>query len=318
MAIRTASMLIHPDELSQKWIRRAADSGVPTLALHPPGGKNAHHTMAELLQRMDDPAYRALLDEAAAAGLQIEYEMHAARYLLPAELFAQHPEWFRMNKEGERTPDLNCCVTNEEALDYMAERAAEAAKKLYRNSRRVFFWTDDAHDAFCHCPKCAQYSPSDQQLLVMNHLLRRLKKDDPQAEMPYLAYFECLQPPTKVKPEEGIFLEYAPIERDMHKPIAGTGDAAPLEALLDTFGREKAKVLEYWLDNSLFSKWTKPPKHFAADVPVVQADVPWYEGLGFADISTFACFLGADYEELHGEPDISPFAKAVTARMKKE
>ena len=136
--------------------------------------------------------------------------------------------------------------------------------------------------------------------------------------MPYLAYFECLQPPTKVKPEAGIFLEYAPIERDMHKPIAGTGDAATLEALLNTFGRENAKVLEYWLDNSLFSGWKKPPKPFEADVAVVQADVPWYAGLGFSDISTFACFLGEDYEALHGEPDISSFAQAVCALLKKE
>ena len=139
MAIRTASMLIHPEELSEKWIRRAADSGIPTLALHPPGGKNAHKTMEDLLQRMGDPAYRALLDKVAAAGLKIEYEMHAARYLLPEELFAEHPQWFRMNKDGERTPDFNCCVTNTEALDYMAERAAAAAKTLYRSSHR-YFW----------------------------------------------------------------------------------------------------------------------------------------------------------------------------------
>lgn len=318
MAVLTASMLVHPDELTPKWIRRAQASGIPTLGLHPPGGKEAHNTLADLLRRLEEPAYRALLDEAAVAGLSIEYEMHAARYLLPAELFEAHPQWFRMNLSGERTTDFNCCVTNTEALDYMAERAAQTAKRLYRSSHRYFFWTDDAHDAFCHCPNCAQYSASDQQLLVVNHLLRRLQKDDPQAKMPYLAYFECLQPPAKVKPAPGVFLEYAPIERDMHKPIAGTGDAATLEALLDVFGREDAKVLEYWLDNSLFSGWKKPPKPFKADEPVVQADVPWYASLGFADISTFACFLGEDYEALHGEPDISPFAEAVCALLKKE
>ena len=183
---------------------------------------------------------------------------------------------------------------------------------------------DDERDAFCHCEKCSKYSPSDQQLIIMNRILAELKKDDPEAELAYLAYFGTLPPPCKVKPDEGIFLEYAPIDRDHHKALSdetnekNVSQNCHLPALLDFFGTEKAKVLDYWLDNSLFSNWTRPPKPFTADKEVVAADFEYYAKLGFRDISTFACYLGADYVELHGDPDITPFAEAFYRLNNKE
>ena len=40
----------------------------------------------------------------------------------------------------------------------------------------------------------------------------------------------------------------------------------------------------------------------------MRADFEFYRSLGFEDFSSFACYLGEDYEELHGEVDITPFA----------
>ena len=80
-----------------------------------------------------------------------------------------------------------------------------------------------------------------------------------------------------------------------------------ISPLLSFFGNKGAKVLEYWLDNSLFSGWKKPPKAFSADKSSILTDVEYYKAMGFEQISTFACFLGDDYEVLYGEADISPF-----------
>jgi len=323
MKIDTASLLIHPEELSRKWIDRCVSLGIPTIALHPVGGVRAPRTMRAMLELLETPEYRLLLDEAAEKGLTIEYEMHAARYFLPFSEFERHPEWFRMNEKGERTPDMNCCASNEEALDFIARRAAEAATKLYRSTHRYFFWLDDAHDAFCHCPKCAEYSSSDQQLIVMNRILKELRRIDPEATLANLAYYSTLTPPEKITPDEGIFLEYAPIDRDHHTPLSqggndkNTSQNRYIGELLKIFGEENAKVLDYWLDNSLFSEWKKPPMPFSADEKVIHADFDYYSNLGFRDISCFACYLGADYEELHGEPDIMAFADAYR-RLKKD
>ena len=313
----TVSLLIHPDELNRKWIDRCVSLGIPTLSLHPVGGFRSPLTMKDLLEKLKTADYRALIDEAIEKGLTIEYEMHAARYFLPKTEFESHPEWFRMDTEGNRTPKLYCCASSKEGLDFIAKRAAEAAKGLYRSSHRYFFWMDDSkEDIRCHCPECEKYSASDQQLLIMNRILEELRKDDPEATLAYLAYYDTLVPPTKIKPADGIFLEYAPIDRDFHKPLSDANDEKNesqyrhLKALLEFFGKDTAKALDYWLDNSLFSNWTKPPQPFTADADVIHADFDHYRALGFRDISTFACYLGEDYIALHGEPDITPFAKA--------
>lgn len=308
--MKNASLLIHPEELSRKWIDRMAKHGVPTLGLHPVGGKTADESLRRLVdEQVNDPEFRALLDYAHEKGLNIEYEIHAARYLLPASEFEKHPEWFRMKEDGERTPDFNLCASNEEALDYFAEQAAALAKKLYRNSDRYFLWLDDVKNSSCHCPACKNLTPSDQQEIILNRMVQRMRRDNPNATLAYLAYVDRIEPPTNVKPAEGIFLEYAPIERNFHAPLDGSTQSKPLEALLSLFDVKSAKVLDYWYDNSLFSKWTKPPKPFAVDEPVLEADFAFYRSLGFEDIGCFACYLGEDYEELHGDVDISAFGR---------
>lgn len=310
----TGSVLIHPDELDRIWIDEAVRLGIPRIGLHPEGGREAHKSLAGMLKMLETPEYRATLDYANEKGIEIEYEMHAARYLLPAEEFTAHPEWFRLSADGKRVPDLNCCASNPEAIGYMAKRAAETALKLYRSTKRFFFWMDDARDSACRCPDCSGYTPSEQQLIVMNAIVTELRKHIPGAKLAYLAYADCKAPPVKVKAAEGIFLEYAPMDRDFHIPMDDPSSEKNArqcvypKPLLELFGAEEAKLLEYWLDNSMFSGWKKPPKSFTPDKPVIAADGRYYKSLGFRDLSTFACFLGYDYREQFGMPDVTPFA----------
>ena len=308
--MNTCSLLIHPHELSKSWIDRMVKNKIPTIALHPVGGPKSHENLKDLIERCKTKEFQSLIDYAYENGLNVEYEMHSMSYLLPRELFEKKPEWFRINKDGVRSSDWFCCAHNDEALDYIAERAAELAKSLYRSTDRYFFWLDDSRDSACYCDKCKGMSASDQQLKILNHILRRLKQDNPNAKLAYLAYFECLQPPVNVKPEKDIFVEFAPFDRDYHKPIEGNNQGETLSELLKTFGKDTAKILDYWYDNSLYSNYKKPPKEFSADVPVIEADFAYYRKLGFEDISSFACYFGDDYTELYGEVDISAFSKA--------
>ena len=305
------SILIHPDELSKIWIDRMVRENIDVIALHPPGGIKAHETLAKMLEMLEDPEYRALLDYAAEQGLKIEYEMHAAGYLLPKELFASHPEYFRLNEKGERVADMNFCVSNEEALDIVVKRAADLAKKLYRSEPSYYFWLDDGINIHCRCPKCQKLNPSDQLLTVVNAMLKEIKKDRPEAKMAYLAYYDSMMLPENVKQDEDVFVEYAPISKyKKNAEEAAAKEKAMLADLLVHFGTKDSKVLEYWIDNSLFSGWRKPPKKMNADAEAAKKDVREYTDMGFEYISVFGCYLGPDYEELHGEPDISAFTKA--------
>jgi hypothetical protein len=121
-----------------------------------------------------------------------------------------------------------------------------------------------------------------------------------------------------IKPADGIFLQYAPFNRDHDKPLddpdsqRNRQERLHLVQLLAYFGKENAQVLDYWLDNSLFSGWQKPPKEFHLRKNVLRRDLRFYRDLGFRHIMTFACYLGQDYRQLHGDtPDILDYGKAL-------
>lgn len=302
-------VLVHPHELSVRWIEQAVREGIDVLGLHPVGGPAAKDSCAALVRLLDDPEFIRLVDLAKSKGLTVEYEIHAMGWLLPRNLFETHPEYFLIDENGERNPARNFCVSNEEAMQIVERNAVALAKKLHGSSHRFYLWLDDTNSLRCHCPKCAKLSGSDQQLLVVNRLVKALRKEFPDAQVPYLAYYGTLEPPTQVKPCEGVFLEYAPMAKYKRPDSDGYRTYVPMEQkylvpLMEMFGRENTKVLEYWIDNSMYSNYTKPPKILNVDPEQVKKDIAFYKSLGIEDITTFACYLGQDYEELYGEPDI--------------
>ena len=139
--------------------------------------------------------------------------------------------------------------------------------------------------------------------------LLRLRAAIPGAKVCFLAYHGTEKAPEQIMPEEGVFLEYAPMSRDFAAPASAVSQEAKdnIARLMEVFGAEDATVLEYWYDNSMFSGWTKPPKAFTPRNDLIPGDLRWYESLGFAHIASFACYLGEDYVNLHGQPDISAF-----------
>jgi len=311
----TKTILIHPEELDLKWIKIAKQNNIDRISIHPKGGSKAYDSVVYLMKKLLDPSFLKLIDQVYEEGMSIEYEMHIVRYLLPTSEYQNHREWFRQNANGERVADNNFCASNNEALDYISNQCEKVARKLYRNSHRYFFWLDDVKEnGGCCCDKCKKYSISEQQLIINKAMLKGIRRYDPKASLAYLAYNEtAYDPPVKIKPEEGIFLEYAPMDRDYHIPINDCSsiknqkNIEALPKLIECFGIENAKILEYWLDNSLFSNWQKPPKEFIGDKKTIQKDIEYYTSLGFSDLSTFACFLGEDYRKLYGDADISSF-----------
>lgn len=314
------SMLVFIDELSKKWIDRLADTGVGTIGLHPYGGRLAVRSLENLLEMLKTSNYRDLIDYAHVCGLEVEYEMHAAGYLLPRELFSAHPEYFRMNEKGERVNDWNLCVSNSDAVELFAKNAAELALSLYGSSHNFYFWLDDGHDIHCHCPKCRNLSPSDQQLFLVNRMAREIRKHIPDARVAYLAYMNSLVPPTEFSAEDGVFLEYAPFEKYTAKGENAAeiieNEKRSIAPLKKIFEKEPSKVLEYWYDNSMYSHWEKPPVKFVADEVAMCRDIEEYFDMGFDAVSTFACFLGEDYEKLHGDVNVLPFVDCVRRHSK--
>lgn len=313
MKLTRRGIIVHPEELTLAWLDRMAEARLNTLGLHPVGGVHADQSLQRAIDLHPLPESRRLRAEAALRGISVEYEAHVMAWLLPRHLFDRHPDWFRMDEKGGRAADFNLCASNPDALDYVSERTALLAELLDTGTSKYYYWIDDVCGYSCHCPECRALSPSDQQMRMVNAMLRGLRKYDRSAKLCYLAYVDALEVPKKVAPLDGVFLEYAPIRRNHHRPIddpdcdENRREVAPLRALLDYFGAKDARVLDYWMDNSLFSGWKKPPKPFSLDEVTMRRDVEFYASLGFENITAFGCYLGPDYQSLYGEPPLKTY-----------
>jgi len=296
----TRGVVLIPEDLTLKdWPERAHRAGLTTVALH--HGRSAF----EVIKFVSSEAGQDFLSRAGKLGLQVEYELHAMSELLPRWMFEVDKSLFRMNEAGERVPDWNLCVHSARALEVAGENAAAIARMLRPTTSRYFFWGDDGRPG-CRCVKCRELSDSEQALVLENRLAKDLRRHDPQAQVAHLAYSTTLPAPRRVKPGDGVFLEYAPIARRYDLPYAqqvqGRDGLSNLDTNLRVFPAATAQVLEYWLDVSRFSGWKRPAVKLPWNHDVFLADIESYAARGIRHVTTFACFIDADYVKQHGEP----------------
>jgi len=301
---RTRGVVLTPLDLTlEDWPERASRAGLSTIALH--DSRSARH-VARFVQTPPGAQFR---EKCRTLGLAVEYELHAMSDLLPRDLFRKAPTLFRMNEHGERVADSNLCVHSKEALEIAGQNTRGLATLLPPTTGRYFFWGDDGAP-WCRCPKCASLTESDQALIVSNHLLKVVRGWDPKARIAHLAYANTLQPPKLIKPDPGIFLEFAPIDREYDKPLAAHGNPAnqrnlqALDANLEVFGCEEAQVLEYWLDVSRFSNWKKPAQKLPFYPAAFASDITTYGSRGIRHVTSFAAYIDATYVRSYGDPPL--------------
>lgn len=305
---RTVDMkgiVLTPSDLKElDWPSLALESGINTIGL----AVNPNH--ADTFSQSD--LYVEFMNSCREKGIEVEFQQHAMSEFLPRSLFAEDSTMFRMDDHGRRTADFNCCVHSERALEIIARNAEEFAKRLVPTNHRYYFWTDDVGN-ICKCPKCADYSGSDQALIIENKIIEAIRKVDPDAMLAHLAYRRTLPAPQKVRPADGIFLEFAPFFRVFDRPLSDTTAVFEANATreismshkenmdylisnLKVFSPKTAVILDYWLDVSLFSDWKK------SNMPaipwnrqVVEEDIRTYRSLGVRNITTYGVWIDKEY-----------------------
>ena len=295
-AAATRGVVVSARDLSGAfdWPRLAYEAGLTAIATHIGPRDVIPFIMSGRGERF--------LDACARYGLQVEHELHAIDWLLPREMFASDPSFFRMNAKGERTPDSNCCPSNPFAIEVIACRAVEAARICRSTTGRHFFWMTDNGEK-CNCRKCKGLSGAEQAVIVENAIVRALRAEiDPNATLAHLAYQFTMDPPRLVKPDPALFLEFAPIERwrakgvQRREPLAEGGPwLEKLDRLLEVFPSATAQALEYWLDASLFSKWQKPLARIPWDAALTRDEIAAYRKRGIRHFTTFAVNVDDDY-----------------------
>ena len=310
------------DEIDERWLDLMSEAGLNMLGVHEIVSEEVN-CVQRMLSRLEG-GVRKTLGKFENSGIEICYELHAMEWLLPRERFDSDPQLFRMDDKGERCRSLNCCVSSPEALEIVSERAYLLASLLDQSSHDYCLWPDDSFNSLCRCEKCRRLRVgADHNIIMMRAVLRGLRAYDSRARIAYLAYADFLDPPT-LSPEPGMFLQFAPMQRDLRTPMRSeeskenTRYRKLLSILLDIFGTDGARALEYWLDNALNSGFKKPPALLSPNADVIADDIAFYHSMGLDTIETIAYFIGADYRELFGDPPCAVYGSAFAAAAEKE
>lgn len=257
--------------------------------------------------------WKEFIRKCAEANIDIEYEEHMLAFLIPRNLFEEHPDYFRMDKTGNRVNDANGCPSSEGALKEVYKNTIEIARNYEPTNNRYYFWLDDGGE-ICYCDQCKNFNASDQALIFENEIIKALKTINDNAMLAHLCYHNTVEAPSIIEPSEDIFLEFAPFTRSWGAPLSQTWVRAPgstlthgdyLKALKDNlkvFPVETAQVLEYWMDASLFSGWN-PNKlvKIPWDNKIFLDDINTYASLGIRNITCYTAYVGPDYVNQFGD-----------------
>ena len=303
-------VLTPPDFSGVNWKERLTALRLNTLGIHSGGG--AKH---DVLQQLGVTASEEFRQSFYSAGIDCEYEVHAATSLLPDSLFETHPEYFALCfREQTRNPTTNWCISNPDVPAILSANAACLAKKLSSSTHRYFFWGADRSDAYCHCRECSKYSASELNLLSVNAIADGIRRVDPKATVACLAYMGCYEVPEQVEPGENVFLEFAPFVRCYHHALNDPSCAINrnfYKAFLELgsfFGMNKAHILEYWLDSSLFSDYRKPARRPFVHPDLLRRDLETYVNAGIRNITSFAVYMDGEYFAAHGSAALEDYA----------
>lgn len=307
-------LIILNNEIHDKWHSWIEDTSVNLVGIHPRGGGHAVSSLNETLHFIETEEGKSFLNKLKEKGYDVEYEYHALSWMLKRESQSINETWQRTDENGKKANDYNMCVSCGEALEVVEERAYELASNLVPTNGKYYMWQDDCENKKCFCDKCSGLSSSDQALIIANTMLKGIKKFNPDAKLCYLAYKDTLEVPKKVEPEDGIFLEFAPMDRDYSAPINAPDNEVnkmhieKMDKLLEFFGTKDSTALEYWIDNSFYSDFKKPAKKFIFNEEIAKADIEFYNSRGFEKITTFAGYFDMDYVKMYGEPPVRQYA----------
>ena len=312
MANNNGVVIINQD-FTIDWLDLLAECNLKTVGLHSlysTGGLDGH------LHWLLRDETQKLIETFETNGFTVEHQLHAVDWLLPRSLFKAYPQWFRQNDEGVRTPDWNLCASNPDALAFVETSAYKLAKLLCQKSHTYYIWSDDCVNSICKCDACRALSGADQNMLIMQHVLKGLKRYDTNARLSVLSYQDSLGLPA-IPPHEDMFLEFAPVDRDHFSPLDGENEANKrnrkvLEDSLSIFPAATTRILEYFLDVSLFCGWKRENAGaLTLDENVLRRDAAYYKSLGVKGITTFTGFIDRAWRDTYGDGDSKTYAKGV-------
>ena len=232
-----------------------------------------------------------LTPELQVRGITIEVGGHGYQNFVNARqndgrLFTEHPEWFGMDEQGQRTaaPSRVFCSSNPQAVDWLTAHVIEYLED--RPEIEVFdFWPPDGAK-WCTCPECAKLgSPVERHAKLVNAMTEALHREQPGVRLECIAYSSYLEPPTTELPHS-LLVDLCPIAQSFERQIDDPASAT---------NAKYAAALKGWkkVHSGPLSVYSYYRKYAWNSLPVqiphyMQNDLRFYVANGARGISTYA------------------------------
>lgn len=185
----------------------------------------------EWLARMRVNGEYARLPEARGGSARVALGCHSLDYLIPAELFDKHPEWFAVKEDGKRHRCPEYCLTNEGLRAYVLAKVRE---ELRADPGIEYYWVsqNDGSLSGCFCEACTAErqrhgggrptgrtdqatidSPgagagdprwSANTISFVNAIARGIRDEFPRVRLKTLAYSYTVTPPENLRVEDNV------------------------------------------------------------------------------------------------------------------
>jgi hypothetical protein len=172
----------------------------------------------------------------------------------PKDYFKTNPDFFSMDKNGNRTEKLQLCFANPELRKELTKRIIERGKRKGGNGFLVL-GANDWPGSFCYCPECKKLEEKYGCIAgpVYDYILElcpKLKKELPGIKISTLAYRkkQSEAPPINIeKMPDNWICDFAPVDDDQGQALDGPRNIGTLENLKKW--NKIAKHISYWYYN---------------------------------------------------------------------
>ncbi len=151
----------------------------------------------------------------------------------PAQYYSEHPEYFAMDKSGNRIAgeygnaglDSQLCMSNPDVTQVLIENTRSYLRNVYgENPQGYFSLSINDNRNYCRCPECERIyaedgGTTDIHLRAVNAVATALKDEFPNVTFEFLAYFQTRAVPTSVKAAENVVVRLAFIEECFSHPL---------------------------------------------------------------------------------------------------
>lgn len=167
------------------------------------------------------------------------------------DFFAEHPEWFSMDKSGNRTDKMQLCFSNRELRKAFTKRVLERCRRV-GGEGLLTIGAQDVPGAFCWCPECVAMqekygTPAGAYYDYLPEMCAAVAKEYPNIYIQTLAYRKEQTenfPKNIEKFPENFICDFAPVDDNQSFNIGGKGNEKTLTNLKKWC--DACQKVKYW------------------------------------------------------------------------